>query len=519
MRLRNLLIVSILLGLLSACITTPDEVKIAAIHGAIAAGDTQQVTQLAASRKQLTALNEYGETPLLYAVKIRKPAMVDILLAKGADVNVANSHSGETPLIAAVRNNDVAMVQRLLAAGARLDQADSEGATPLVWACRSGGLDVVQALIAKLGRAEVSKTPAAVLTAAAFGHRQLVQSLLDMGGAIDARSARAETPLILASRFGHRDTVQLLIGKGANVNAIDTHHASALMWAARLGHDAIVGDLLDAGATPGVKDTQGFTPLAHAVRLGQDKVVKRLVNWSSQHRLPLGHDLHLMYWAALQPNIAEVLYQVGAEDSQVYQGEVPAIEAAIRYLWLARYYEYKLIASTGRDDFDHTNMDRSYAWAATFFDTAADQYALTAERIKSQRAAAEVGAVFMNILGAAANAVQADLHAKQMAEIGALGQASSQGTGLSGYYSALDSYKRAYTPSGGGLILGSPYGRQSPPPKLSDPAAVYLREATRSKNTADASRAIVDCYRTSDYRAKAVSDCVVSASKGIQYLK
>ena len=514
MRPRNLLIVGVLLGLLSACITTPDEVRIAAIHGAIAAGNTQEVEKLAAHRKQLTALNEYGETPLLYAVKIRKPAMVVILLAKGADVNVANSHNGETPLIAAVRNNDVALVQRLLAAGARLDQADSEGATPLVWACRTGKLEVVQALANKLGRSDIGKAPAAVLTAAALGHRVLLAYLLDQGGALEARSARAETPLILASRFGHRDIVQLLISKGAHVNAVDGHHASALTWAARLGRDPIVAMLLDAGATAGVKDTQGFTPLAHAVRLGQRKVVERLVSWSWSHRLPVGYDLHLMYWAALQPAIAESLYQAGVEDRQVYNGKVPAIEAAIRYLWLARFYEQKLIATAGRDGFDHSNMGRSYAWAATFFDTAAEQYEQTAKRIKAQQKAAEMGAIFMSGLASVANAIQSDLHAKQMAEIGALGQASSQGTGLSGYYSALGSYRSAYTPTGGSLI----YGSSPPAPRSGKSASAYLTEATRSKNAAEASRAIVNCYRSADYHAKAVSDCVHSASKGIPYL-
>lgn len=519
MKPRNLLMVSALLGLLSACITTPDEVKLAAIHGAIAAGDTRQVEQLAASRKQRSALNEYGETPLLYAVKIRKPAMVDILLARGADVNIANSHTGETPLIAAVRNNEVGIVQRLLAAGARPDQADSEGATPLVWACRMGGQEMVQALLAKLGRAEVSKTPAAVLTAAAFGHRELVQTLLEMGAAINARSARAETPLILAARFGHGDIVQLLISKGAHINAVDAQHASALTWAARLGRDAIVGKLLNAGATPGIKDKQGFTPLAHAVRLGQGNVVARLVNWSTSHRLPLGHDLHLMYWAALQPDIAEMLYQAGVEDTQAYHGDVPAIEAAIRYLWLARYYEHHLIAVAGRDRFDHGNMERSYAWAATFFDTAADQYALTAQRIKSQRAAAEVGAVFLGTLATAANAVQADLRAKQMAEIGAMREATELGTGISGYYSALGKYKRAYMPGGGGMLQGGVYRRQPSTPRLSNSASVYLKEATRSKNTADASREIVNCYRAANYHTKTVLDCVFAANKGIQYLK
>jgi ankyrin repeat protein len=519
MKFYYLLSLIVVVGLLTSCITTPDEVQIAPIHGAITAGNTAKVERLAAKRRQLSELNEYGETPLLYAVKTRKAAIVDVLLAKGADVNATNSHTGETPLIAAVRNRDLVLVNRLLSAGARLDQADSEGATPLIWACRSGAVDVVQALVVKLGRRQVSATPAAILTAAAFGHRQLVENLLAMGSSIEARSARAETPLILAARFGHGEIVQLLVTKGADVNAVDANNAGSLAWAARLGHGEIVGILLDAGAVTGKKDSQGFTPLMHAVRLGHVGVVDRLLAWSLNHKQTLRHDLNLMYWAALQSDIAERLYQAGAEDDQVYHGDVPAIEAAGRYLWLARFYESKLVNTAGRDDFDHANMAKTYGWAASFFDTAAREYAQSAERIKSQQASAETGAAFMLGLASVANAMQADIRAKQTAEIGALGQASSQGTGLSGYYSALDSYKSSYTPSSGGMILGSNYGLRPSASTPDNSASAYAAEAARCQSTAKACRAIVYCYSSADFHSDAVSNCVNSARKGIKHLK
>ena len=508
-----------ILGMLSSCITTPDEVQIAPIHGAIAAGNTVDVERLAGKHSQLTALNEYGETPLLYAVKTRRTAVVDTLLAKGADVNAANPHTGETALIAAIRNNDLVLVNRLLKAGARLEQADSEGTTPLVWACRIGSLDVVQALVGKLGQQQVSASPAAILTAAAFGHRQLVEYLLAMGSGLEARSARAETPLILASRFDHREVVQLLLSKGADVNAVDASKASSLTWAARLGHGVIVGILLDAGAVTGRKDSQGFTPLVHAVRLGHADVVDRLVTWSLNHKQTLSHDLNLMYWAALQSGIAERLYQAGIADSHVFSGKVTAIEAAGRYLWLARFYETKLLTAAGRDEFDHSNMSKTYGWAATFFDQAAANYTQIAERLESEQTMAGVGAAFMMGLASVASQMEADMRAQQRAEIGALGQASSQGTGLSGYYSSLDSFKSAYTPSSSGMILGSNYGLQPAAPVSANSAYAYAAEAARCLSSAKACRAIVKCYSADDFRSAAVSTCVQSARKGIKHLK
>jgi len=68
-RFRSRVYIIILLGAITACITTPDEVVIAPIHQALTAGNASEVQKAAANKNQLSALNEYGETPLLYAVK------------------------------------------------------------------------------------------------------------------------------------------------------------------------------------------------------------------------------------------------------------------------------------------------------------------------------------------------------------------------------------------------------------------------------------------------------------------
>jgi ankyrin repeat protein len=536
--------------LLSGCITAPDEVEIAPIHRALTDGNAAAVEKFARQHDQLSALNEYGETPLLYAVKLRKSAFVDILLSEGADVNAVNSHNGETPLIAAVKNRDLSLSKKLLDAGARLDHADNEGANALVWACRKGDLDIVQTIVDKYGRGTLRNTPAAILAAAGYGHDRLVDYLLSQGSPIEARTPRSETPLILASRFGHRDTVQLLLDrgadvnardvdaaraltwaarlgrtaiasllveKGADINAADVNGAVALTWAARLGHAEIVSLLLDSGATPGKVDSQGFTPLAHAVRLGHAAVVKLLLARSVEIGRLLSGNQHLMYWAALQDDIAGQLYQAGAEDSRVRSDDGTPIEAAARYLWLARFYENKLLDVPGRDSFDRTNMTRSYGWAADLFDRAAENYTRTAKEIESQQATAELLGVLLMSAAEVTSAMEAQMRAEHMAEISALSQASSHGGGIGSYYSALDANRRSYTPMSNPAVPGGVYSPRTPPAPLESPSA-YTSEAARCRSTAKACRAILACYDSADVHAASVTACVVSARQGIKHL-
>ena len=196
MRFRSRAYIIILLVAITACITTPDEVVIAPIHQALTTGNVSEVKKADANKKQLSVLNEYGETPLLYVVKYRKADLVDILLSKGADPNAKNPTNGVTPLIAAVKNNDDFMAKKLIKAGAQSDLLDNEGTSPLKWAIRKNNVSMVKTIVADIGTDNI-ELPATVLEAAAFGRTAVLSYLLSIGAPVNARSARGEAPLIL----------------------------------------------------------------------------------------------------------------------------------------------------------------------------------------------------------------------------------------------------------------------------------------------------------------------------------
>ena len=76
-----------------------------------------------------------GDTPLHNAAWLGYAAVVEVLLAAGAEINLANQH-GETPLHSAVNlyypedEDNIATVKVLLAAGAKIS-ATKDGKTPI----------------------------------------------------------------------------------------------------------------------------------------------------------------------------------------------------------------------------------------------------------------------------------------------------------------------------------------------------------------------------------------------------
>eukprot|EP00929_Paragymnodinium_shiwhaense_P109672 TRINITY_DN76150_c0_g1_i1.p1 TRINITY_DN76150_c0_g1~~TRINITY_DN76150_c0_g1_i1.p1 ORF type:complete len:349 (-),score=33.38 TRINITY_DN76150_c0_g1_i1:238-1284(-) len=90
------------------------------LHFCAKYGEHKQARQLVAcSNVQVDAVDNYGATPLIVAVRAESVEMVQLLREAGADVNrfVELAHcDGETPFILAVRLKNEAIVQELLAA-------------------------------------------------------------------------------------------------------------------------------------------------------------------------------------------------------------------------------------------------------------------------------------------------------------------------------------------------------------------------------------------------------------------
>ena len=122
--------------------------------------------------------DNYGRTPLHWAVRNGHTEVVKLLFAAGAQIEVRDN-DGRTPLILAALHKHTKIMKLLLKAGAQVEVKDNSGSTPLHWAVCSGNAEVVKLLLAAGAPIEVSdnyeRTPLSL--AVCSGNAEVVKIL------------------------------------------------------------------------------------------------------------------------------------------------------------------------------------------------------------------------------------------------------------------------------------------------------------------------------------------------------
>jgi ankyrin repeat protein/predicted Ser/Thr protein kinase len=113
--------------------------------------------------------------------------------------------------------------------------------------------------------------------AAATGHREGVEALLDNGLDVNAPGPGNTTALIEAVDGEHADLVRLLLERGADVNAANSRGVTAIMIAASQGNEEIVSALLDRAAEVNAVGPGGTTALIEAIDGGHNGILELLV--------------------------------------------------------------------------------------------------------------------------------------------------------------------------------------------------------------------------------------------------
>jgi ankyrin repeat protein len=260
------------------------------IFAAVKSGDVAAVKKMVADNPKLVGLKDtgFGATPLHWAALKGHDAVVEVLLAAGANASAPN-REGETPLEVAERAKRTGAVAILKRAGGGGSAPSLDG---IFAAARDGDVQRVNAMI--------TKDPAVVNTK-------------------DARFGA--TPLHWAALKGHEAVVDLLMANGASPKAVNKDGETPVQVAKRAGQTAVLPYFAPGGgsATAGLVEAVKAGDLARVQKLLQDN--PKLINQkdASFSATPL-------HYAALKGNLemVQLLVSRGADLKAVNRdGETP----------------------------------------------------------------------------------------------------------------------------------------------------------------------------------------------------
>ncbi|MFI9153568.1 ankyrin repeat domain-containing protein [Streptomyces sp. NPDC053367] len=316
---------------------------------------------------------------LIKAVRGRQTAVVERLLASGANPDTREESSGLTALMIASGQADPATVRVLIAAGADVLTTDPRaGATALHKACQGGSLDVVRQLVEAGAFVDAIATTTghtALMDALWYKFPDIAEYLLAQGTSLNIythygfsleqhfqyelnvntfgkdklleaeqhlnarrsadEAAIARQELMAATSEGDTERVRKLLDEGAevderypNVGGFNDSH-TPLLVASRDGHTEIVRLLLAAGAdVNAVEPTFGAVPLHKAVYNGHADITADLVrqdgidlNWvgATNGYTPL----HDSLWHGYE-DCSRILVEAGADLTHVaHDGKSP----------------------------------------------------------------------------------------------------------------------------------------------------------------------------------------------------
>jgi len=185
-------------------------------------GDMEKVKRLLEEGAEVNPRCHFNNIckPLAWAAERNDIEMMKLLIAYGADVNGTNAYL-DAPLHYAIEKNNKEAMVVLFEAGANVNQPNAFGISPFIAICGTDDLELVGLFIKYGGNPNSGFSnvtsgshPAdgcnALMTAAMYGQKKVVELLLQNGANPDLKDAKGRTALDYARMEGHEDIVKLL---------------------------------------------------------------------------------------------------------------------------------------------------------------------------------------------------------------------------------------------------------------------------------------------------------------------
>ncbi len=198
---------------------------------AASSGDGESIDLFIQAGMEIDSVDSGGNTALIKAAGSGRLAVVEKVLGLGADPRHANN-VGRDALISASSKGFESVARMLIDRGADPSIKDSEGWGALSIASYNGHSSVVSLLA---GQSSADELDDALLVASFSGDAEVIDTLLNQGANINARSPENKTPLMIAAEGGKLEIVRVFLQNQANPYAVDGENLTAANLAEREG--------------------------------------------------------------------------------------------------------------------------------------------------------------------------------------------------------------------------------------------------------------------------------------------
>lgn len=220
-----------------------------------------------------------GRVPLLHAaIRAKSDSLLNVLIQKGADVNIQSDDDGWPTIHVAIQTNRTDRVALMLENGASV--MESKDRAPLTLAVSIGNIDVIRLLIhygANVNPLVSGDSRSPLMEAIEKKRIRIAELLIKAGANVNAQN-EAGTVLYYAALNGSVSGIELLIDAGADMDYCPDMSLSPLQRATLGGNIEACKTLLERGAKVDQKSCWGMTALHYATENNWIEIASLLVS-------------------------------------------------------------------------------------------------------------------------------------------------------------------------------------------------------------------------------------------------
>jgi len=254
------------------------------LHWAANRGNVEIMEVLLAKGAKVNLGDSHGMTPLNFAAAAGQPntQVYDLCIRNGASLKKDLNHDGANALLVAVANDkELKLTDYFISKGLDLKSTDAAGNNAFSYAARGGNIDILKALQQR----GVPVNENALIMASQGGRRgantmEVFQYLESLNIKPTVTNKNGENVLhAIVRRPRQNEIIAYFLNKGVDVNQADEEGNTVFMNAAAANRDVAVLEML----LPKVKNInqanqKGLTALTMAVRSNSPEVVGYLLN-------------------------------------------------------------------------------------------------------------------------------------------------------------------------------------------------------------------------------------------------